>query len=109
MPGFGGLGGPGPFGVDPMKMLGQVFDEDGNVRPTFKPILRMAMKNAPALLKTMPPSMLKNMGGIDPDQLENFDPSQLSEEELEAQMRLFYKMVQSGQNPLDPTGGSGDE
>ena len=104
MPGFGGLGGPGPFGVDPMKMLGQVFDDEGNVRPTFKPILRMAMKNAPALLKTMPPSMLKNMGGIDPDQLENFDPSELSEEELEAQMRLFYKMVQSGQNPLDPAG-----
>jgi len=106
--GLGGLGGPGPFGMDPMKMLGQVFDEDGNVRPAFKPILRMAMKNAPALLKTVPPSMLKNMGNIDPDQLENFDPSQLSEEELEAQMRLFYKMVQAGQNPLDPSGGRDD-
>ncbi len=111
MPGLGGLaglaglGGPGPFGVDPMKMLGQVFDDEGNVRAAFKPILRMAMKNAPALLKTVPPSMLKNMGGLDPEQLENFDPSQLSEEELEAQMRLFYKMVQSGQNPLD----GGDE
>lgn len=104
MPAFGGLGGPGPFGVDPMKMLGQVFDDQGNVRPAFKPILRMAMKNMPALLKTMPPSMLKNMGGIDPEQLENFDPSQLSEDELEAQLRLFYKMVQSGQNPLDPNG-----
>ena len=99
--GFGGLGGPGPFGVDPMKMLGQVFDDQGNVRPAFKPILRMAMKNAPALLKTVPPSMLQNMGNIDQEQIENFDPSQLSEEELEAQLRLFYKMVQSGQNPLD--------
>ena len=46
---------------------------------------------------------LKHMGNIDPDQLENFDPSSLSEEELEAQMRLFYKMVQAGQNPLDPS------
>lgn len=100
--GLAGLGGPGPFGMDPMKMLGQVFDDDGNVRASFKPILKMAMKNAPALLKTMPPSMLKNMGGIDPEQIENFDPSALSEDELEAQMRLFYKMVQSGQNPLDP-------
>jgi Tfp pilus assembly protein PilF len=103
-PGLGGLGGPGPFGLDPMKMLNQVFDDDGNVRPTFKPILKMAMKNAPALLKTVPPNMLKNMGNIDPEQLENFDPSELSEEELEAQMRLFYKMVQAGQNPLDPGG-----
>ena len=99
--GFGGLGGAGPFGLDPMKMLGQVFDEDGNVRPSFKPIMKMAMKNAPALLKTVPPHMLKSMGNIDPEQLENFDPSELSEEELEAQMRLFYKMVKSGQNPLD--------
>lgn len=102
--GGGGLGGPGPFGMDPMKMLGQVFDDDGNIRPAFKPIMKMAMKNAPALLKTVPPSMLKNMGDIDPDQLENFDPADLSEEELEAQMRLFYKMVQAGQNPLDPDG-----
>lgn len=102
--GLGGLGGPGPFGMDPMKMLGQVFDDDGNVRPAFKPILKMAMKNAPALLKTVPPSMLKNMGNIDPSQLENFDPAQLSEDELEAQMRLFYKMVKSGQNPMDPSG-----
>lgn len=107
--GLGGLGGPGPFGLDPMKMLNQVFDDDGNVRPTFKPILKMAMKNAPALLKTVPPNMLKNMGNIDPEQLENFDPSELSEEELEAQMRLFYKMVQAGQNPLDPDGGASND
>lgn len=112
-PGLGGLGGlggmggmGGPFGMDPMKMLDQVFDDEGNVRPAFKPILKMAMKNAPALLKTVPPSMLKNMGGIDPDQLEDFDPSELSEEQLEQQMRLFYKMVQAGQNPLDPDGNN---
>jgi hypothetical protein len=82
-------------------MLDQVFDADGNIKPAFKPIMRMAMKNAPNLLKSVPPSMLKNMGGLDPSQLENFDMDNVSEEQLEAQMRLFYKMVKSGKNPMD--------
>ena len=93
---------PGLGGLDPTKMLDQVFDSDGNVRPAFKPILRMALKNAPSMMKTVPDSMLKKMGNIDKEQLENFDMSQLSEEEIEQQMKLFYKMVKAGKNPLDP-------
>ena len=110
-PGLGGLGGGNPFaklgspipglGLDPATMLDQVFDSEGNIKPAFKPILRMAMKNAPNLLKTVPPGMLKNMGGLDPSQLENIDMDDVSEEQLEAQMRLFYKMIKSGKNPMD--------
>ena len=66
----------------------------------------MAMKNAPALMQTVPDSMLKQMGNIDKDQLQNLDMSEMSEEQLEAQMKMFYKMVKSGNNPLDPKGDS---
>ncbi len=98
---FAGLSGGIPgLGINPMSMLDQIFDDDGNIRPTFKPILKMAMKNAPSLLKTVPPGMLDNTG-IDPSMLDGVDPDDISEEQLEAQMRLFYKMVKNGQNPLD--------
>lgn len=99
---FAGLGAGIPgLGINPMTMLDQIFDDEGNVRPAFKPILKMAMKNAPSLLKTVPPGMLKDMGNIDPSMLDGVDPNDISEEQLEAQMRLFYKMVKNGQNPLD--------
>lgn len=98
---FAGLSGGIPgLGINPMTMLDQIFDEDGNIKPAFKPILKMAMKNAPSLLKTVPPGMLDDTG-IDPSMLDGVDPDDISEEQLEAQMRLFYKMVKNGQNPLD--------
>lgn len=96
MPGLGGMG-----GMDPMKMMGQLFDEEGNIRPMFRPFLRMALKNAPSMLKNMPSSMTKNMG-VDPEMLKNMDLDNISSEELEAQMKAFYQMMKAGQNPLDP-------
>ncbi len=87
---------PGMGGMDPTKMLDQVFDKDGNVKPMFKPMLKMMMKNAPAMMKNAPPSMLKKMGNVDPKVLEDFDPSQLDEDQIEEQLKTFYKMVKSG-------------
>lgn len=87
---------PGMGGMDPTKMLDQVFDKDGNVKPMFKPMLKMMMKNAPAMMKNAPPSMLKKMGNVDPEALENFDPSELNEDQIEEQLKTFYKMVKSG-------------
>lgn len=109
MPGMGGFPGMGGLGgMDPMRMMGQLFDDQGNIRPAFKPLLEMALRNAPALLKNMPPGLLKSMGGVDPSVLEGVDLSGISSEELEAQMKQFYKMSQSGQNPLDPSKKKGE-
>ena len=100
--GFPDLAGSFPFpGLDPMKMLGQVFDDEGNVRGPFKPILQMAMRNAPQMLKHVPPGMLKNMGGLQPEDLEGLDMSQVDPDQLEAQLREFYKLMKSGQSPQD--------
>ncbi len=100
--GFPGMGGiPGMGGMDPMKMMGQMFDDEGNIKPAFKPIVRMALKNAPSILKNMPSSMLKNMGGVDKEMLEGVDISNLTPEQLEAQMKQMYKMMKSGQDPQD--------
>lgn len=108
--GLGGMGGmPGMGGMDPMKMMGQMFDEDGNIRGPFKPLLKMALKNAPSILKNMPPSMLKNMGGIDPSMLEGIDFDSLSSDEIESQMQQFAKMMKSGQNPMDAVKQARDE
>jgi tetratricopeptide (TPR) repeat protein len=98
--GMPGMGIPGLGGLNPAAMLDQVFDAEGNIKPAFRPIMRMAMKNAPSLLKTMPDGMLKKTG-IDPNMLDNVDLDNIPEDQLEAQMKLFYKMVKSGQNPMD--------
>lgn len=100
--GFPGMGGiPGMGGMDPMRMMSQMFDDEGNIRPAFKPIVRMALKNAPSILKNMPSSMLKNMGGVDKEMLENVDLSNMSPEQLEAQMKQMYKMMKSGEDPQE--------
>jgi tetratricopeptide (TPR) repeat protein len=92
---------PGMPGMDPMKMMGQIFDSDGNIRGPFKPLIRMALKNAPSILKNMPPSMLKNMGGVDPEMLKQANLDEMTPEALEAQMKAFYKMMQSGEDPME--------
>jgi tetratricopeptide (TPR) repeat protein len=101
--GFPGMGGglPGMGGMDPMKMMSQMFDDEGNIRAAFKPIVRMALKNAPSILKNMPSGMLKNMGGVDKEMLENVDLSNMSADQLEAQMKQMYKMMKSGEDPQD--------
>ena len=95
-----GMGIPGLGGLNPAAMLDQVFDSEGNIKPAFRPIMRMAMKNAPSLLKTTPDGMLKK-SGIDANMLDNVDLDNIPEDQLEAQMKMFYKMVKSGQNPMD--------
>lgn len=111
IPGFGGMNpfGGMPGGMDPMKMMGQLFDEEGNIRGPFKPLMQMALKNAPTLLKNMPPSLLKNMGGMDPEMLKHIDMDNISPQELEAQMKEFAKMVKSGENPMDLAKRAQDE
>ncbi|MEM1348059.1 MAG: tetratricopeptide repeat protein [Myxococcota bacterium] len=102
--GMGGFPGMGGMGMDPSQMMGmlsQVFDDEGNIRPMFKPMMNMVLKNAPSLLKNMPKSMLKNVGGVDPEMLDQFDVENLSAEALEAQMKQFYKMMKSGQDPME--------
>lgn len=97
-----GADGQQPFGnFDPMNLLGQVFDESGQMKGRFKPFLEMAMKNAPNILKNVPPGLLRNVGGLDPSQLEGIDLSEMSSEQMEEQMRKFYEMMQSGENPFD--------
>lgn len=103
---FGGMGGMG--GMDPMRMMSQMFDDEGNIRPAFRPILRMALKNAPALLKNMPPGMLKGMGGMDPEMLKGMNLDNLSADDIEAQMKEVYKMMKSGQDPLAGARGGND-
>ena len=96
MPGIPGLG-----GMDPMKMMNQMFDDDGNIRGPFKPLVQMALKNAPSILKNMPAGMLKNMGGMDPELLKQVDFDSMTPEQLEAQMKEFAKMMKSGKDPMD--------
>jgi Tfp pilus assembly protein PilF len=106
---FGGMGGFG--GLDPMKLMGQLFDESGEMKGQYKPFLEMAMKNAPNILKNVPPSLLKNVGGLDPSQLEDLEMGDLSSDQIEEQMRKLYKMMQSGEGPFSegPDGDSDDD
>jgi hypothetical protein len=87
--GLGGMGGMGA-GMDPMAMLGQLFDDSGNIRGPLKPFFEMAFRNAPKIMQNMPPGLL---GGFDPAQLQGMDLSNLSSEQIEEQMREFYKMM----------------
>lgn len=108
--GAGAEGPRPPFGkFDPMDLLGQVFDDKGNMKGRFKPFLEMAMKNAPNILKNVPPSLLRNVGGLDPSQLEDIDLSEMSSDQIEEQMRQFYEMMQSGENPFDQARSSEDD
>jgi tetratricopeptide (TPR) repeat protein len=103
--GFAGMPGMGPGGLDPMAMLGQIFDETGSIRGPLKPFFEMAFKNAPKIMQNMPPGLLSNLGGFDPNQLKDLDLSNLSSEQIEEQMRQFYKMMQSGDHPFGPKKG----
>lgn len=98
----GATGGPGEMpGMDPEEMMGQIFDESGELDERVKPFLEMAVQNAPSILKNLPPGLLKGMGGLDADRLEEMDLSNLSSDEIESQMKQIYKMFQSGENPFD--------
>ncbi len=114
-PGANPLGGAGAFGgLDPMKIMGQLFDDSGEMKGRFKPFLEMAMKNAPNILKNVPPSLLQNVGGLDPSQIEDLELGDLSSDQIEDQMRKLYEMMQSGEGPFangNPveTDGTNDE
>jgi len=102
----GGMGGEMP---DPEEMMGQIFDESGELDERLKPFLEMAVQNAPSILKNLPPGLLKGMGGLDPDRLDEMDLSNLSSDEIESQMKQIYQMFQSGENPFEQfdTGDAG--
>lgn len=92
-----GRSGKGPMpGMDPMSMLGQLFDESGNMKGPLKPLVTMAIKNAPKIMKNMPPGLL---AGVDPEELERLQKGEVSSEEIEERMREFYQMMQSGKKP----------
>ena len=93
----GGKKGPMP-GMDPMGMLGQIFDESGNVKGSLKPIFEMALKNAPKIMKNMPPGLL---AGVDPEELERLQGGEFTSEEIEERMKEFYRMMKSGTSPSD--------
>lgn len=108
---FGGDGPAGPAGMpggmNPMDMLGKVFDDSGNIRGPFKPVFEMAFKNAPKIMENIPEELL---GDIDKEELEQIDFSELSSEEIEERMRRFYQMMQSGAGPFSPDDDdSGDD
>lgn len=98
---------PGMEDFDPMSLLGQLFDDSGNIKKRFKPFLSMAMKNAPSILKKMPPGMFPKVDGFDPASLEGLDFSQMSAEQMEAQMREFYERMQSGEDPFGGNSSGG--
>lgn len=99
----GGDNGPGfGMGMDPMNMLGQIFDDSGNIRGPLKPIFEMAFKNAPKIMENMPSELF---GDIDPEDLEQIDFSDLYGDEIEERMREFYEMMKSGDAPFDPDNG----
>ncbi len=93
MGGLGGLGGGMP-GMNPMDMLDKVFDSEGNIRGPFKPILKMAFRNAPKIMENMPPGML---GEKEREELEKMDFSEMSSEQLEERMKRFYQMMKRAQ------------
>ncbi len=96
-----------PGGMNPMTMLDQIFDDSGNIRGPLKPIFNMAFKNAPKIMENLPPGLL---GNFDKEELEQFDMSELSSEEIEERMREFYQMMKSGQSPFSPDDDdSGDD
>lgn len=91
--------GKGPIpGMDPMGMLNQIFDDSGNVKGSLKPIFEMALKNAPKIMKNMPPGLL---AGMDPEELERLQQGEVSSEEIEERMKEFYRMMQSGSSPSE--------
>ncbi len=104
--GHGPAPGAMPPGMNPMNMLGKIFDDAGNIRRPFKPIFEMAFKNAPKIMENLPPGLL---GDIDKEELEKIDFSELSSEELEERMREFYQMMQSGGGPFSPDNGDGGD
>jgi tetratricopeptide (TPR) repeat protein len=83
----------GGGGLNMMALLGQICDEEGNIRPLFRPVLRMALKNAPAMLKGMPPAVLDKMGGLDPELLKKVDLGSVTEEEFAAQLKTLYRVL----------------
>jgi tetratricopeptide (TPR) repeat protein len=108
MPGVGdGDGPPDPSEFDPSEMMEQMFDDSGELDDRVRPLLEMAMKNAPNLLQNMPSGMLENMAGIDPDDLEDLDMENMDSDEFERRMKKVYEMLQGGNNPFDMFGGFG--
>jgi tetratricopeptide (TPR) repeat protein len=94
--------GAGQFdGFDPEEVMDRVFDENGDIDDQVKPFVEMALENAPNILKNLPPGLIQGLGGVDPDQLDDMDLEELSSDEIEQQLKEFYKMMQSGGNPFD--------
>lgn len=105
---------PGSFGdFDPSEVMSRLFDDSGKVNERLKPMLEMAMKNAPNILENLPPGIAQGLGGIDPSDLEDVDLDDVSSEQLEQQLEQLYEMMESGQNPFsmfeDAFGGSSDD
>ncbi len=108
MGGLGGLGGLGGMGggMNPMDMLSKVFDDEGNIRGPFKPIMKMAFKNAPKIMENLPSGML---GEKEREELEKMDFSEMSSEQLEERMKRFYQMMKRAQEGQEDGDEDGEE
>jgi len=102
---------PGGFGdFDPSDVMDRMFDDSGELDDRLEPFLEMAMQNAPNILQNLPSGLVQGLGGVDPSELEDLDLSDLSKEELEAQLEQVYEMMQSGRDPFSMFDGSfGDD
>jgi hypothetical protein len=103
----GGAGPAGMPGFDPQDVVGNIFDDSGNLDDQMRPFLEMAIENAPSILKNLPPGLLSGLGGLDAEDLDDVDLSDLSSEDIEEQMKQVYEMMQSGQNPFESFEGAG--
>ncbi len=95
-------GGSGdPFqGFDPEQVMDRVFDEEGEIDERVRPFVEMALENAPSILKNLPPGLVQGLGGVDPDEIDEIDFEDLSSEQIEQQLKDFYRLMRSGQNPF---------
>jgi tetratricopeptide (TPR) repeat protein len=99
------------FQSDPMSMFGYAFDDSGEIKPQFRPMLEMIVQNAPNIVENLPSGLVQQLGGVDPEKLQQADLSEMSTEEIEERLKQLYKLMESGQNPFDnnePPNGPGN-
>ncbi|MFB6263444.1 MAG: tetratricopeptide repeat protein [Bradymonadaceae bacterium] len=103
----GTAGGPGGGlgGMDPADLMGQMFDESGQIDERFRPAFEMALDNAPDLFDQLPDELVDQLGGVDEEKLESL--SDMSSEEMEQRLRTFYEWLDDDSDGSEPPGGSG--
>lgn len=97
---------PGPAdlgGLDPGDLMGELFDDSGDLDDRFRPAFEMAMDNAPDLLDQLPDELVEQVGPIDEGRLESL--SEMSPEEMEQRLRRLYQWLDAGPDGSDEGAG----